>query len=357
MALPFKLDPESPKRTAEDDPFLEFESERPGMRLSLPARETQLHPETDEPADADSERPHAEGPVRSAINPVAAFAFGVAGLVSAGVSYFQLGQFLANRPAPAATTTSSTTTPGSPAEPPATVTAPVGTARVDVASNPPGAIVSLDGSARGVTPIVLSGLIAGTHEIVISRGGVSVSRTVELANGEARAVSAHLPTGERSTSNGASRPESPAPPTRSAPAASSWMSVDSPIELQVFEDGRLLGSTGDGRVAVPPGIHDFTLVNTLLEYRQALSLTTEAGRTATGSVSLPTGLLSVNALPWAEVWIDGNSAGTTPLAHLTLTIGSHEVVWRHPTLGDRRQTVVVKARTPARAGVDFTRDR
>ena len=70
---------------------------------------------------------------------------------------------------------------------------------------------------------------------------------------------------------------------------------------------------------------------------------------------MPTGYLSLNALPWAEVWVDGNAVGTTPLANLSLPIGSHEVLWRHPTLGDRRQLVIVKAKTPARAGVDFTR--
>jgi hypothetical protein len=60
-------------------------------------------------------------------------------------------------------------------------------------------------------------------------------------------------------------------------------------------------------------------------------------------------------LPWADVSVDGQSVGTTPLANLVVPIGSHEVVWLHPQLGERRQTVAVTAQAPARVGVDFTK--
>jgi serine/threonine-protein kinase len=64
--------------------------------------------------------------------------------------------------------------------------------------------------------------------------------------------------------------------------------------------------------------------------------------------------LSVNALPWAEVEIDGQPVGTTPLANLSLPIGSHEIVWKHPERGERRRTVAITASSPARIGVDFS---
>jgi serine/threonine-protein kinase len=69
---------------------------------------------------------------------------------------------------------------------------------------------------------------------------------------------------------------------------------------------------------------------------------------------MPNGSLSINALPWAEVYIDGEYAGTTPLGNVAVAIGSHDVVWRHPELGERRGTVSVPANTPARIGVDFS---
>jgi serine/threonine-protein kinase len=80
-----------------------------------------------------------------------------------------------------------------------------------------------------------------------------------------------------------------------------------------------------------------------------------AGSTATASVELPNGTLSVNALPWAEVTIAGKPVGTTPLGNLSVPIGSHEIVFRHPQLGEQRRTVKVTATTPARVGVDLNK--
>ncbi|MEO7891202.1 MAG: hypothetical protein ABIW19_14480 [Vicinamibacterales bacterium] len=65
------------------------------------------------------------------------------------------------------------------------------------------------------------------------------------------------------------------------------------------------------------------------------------------------GRLSINAKPWADVWVDGQLVGTTPLANLRVPVGGHEVLWRHPQLGERRATVHVGTDTPARSAVDL----
>jgi hypothetical protein len=64
-------------------------------------------------------------------------------------------------------------------------------------------------------------------------------------------------------------------------------------------------------------------------------------------------LLFVNARPWADVWIDGQPAGTTPLANLRVTLGAHEIVWKHPHLGERRQQVTVTRESPTRIGMNL----
>jgi hypothetical protein len=51
--------------------------------------------------------------------------------------------------------------------------------------------------------------------------------------------------------------------------------------------------------------------------------------------------VSINAVPWADVLVDGSAAGQTPLANVSLPIGPHEIVFRHPQLGERKRTVVV----------------
>ena len=63
--------------------------------------------------------------------------------------------------------------------------------------------------------------------------------------------------------------------------------------------------------------------------------------------------LSINARPWAEAWIDGERVGETPIGTLMRPIGRHEVVLRHPELGERRVPVVITLAQPARVSVDF----
>ena len=69
----------------------------------------------------------------------------------------------------------------------------------------------------------------------------------------------------------------------------------------------------------------------------------------------PLGRISVNAEPWAEVWIDNQSVGETPLAHLEVPVGEHEVIFRHPEFGERRQQVIVRADGVTRASTTFDR--
>jgi hypothetical protein len=136
-------------------------------------------------------------------------------------------------------------------------------------------------------------------------------------------------------------------------AVGGYIALSVPFEVQVLEGGRLIGTSSSERLMVPTGRHDLELVNTALQYRSTLTVTVDAGKTASPTVAIPEGTLSVNALPWADVSIDGRAAGQTPLANIKLPIGTHEVVLRHPQLGERRQRISVTAETPARVGVNF----
>ena len=63
--------------------------------------------------------------------------------------------------------------------------------------------------------------------------------------------------------------------------------------------------------------------------------------------------MAVNAIPWAEVLVDGNRVGETPIGSIAVPIGTHEVVFRHPELGERRMTVTVTTGEPVKVGVDL----
>jgi serine/threonine-protein kinase len=137
-------------------------------------------------------------------------------------------------------------------------------------------------------------------------------------------------------------------------ATSGQVSVQSPIDLEIFVDGTKVGVSSTS-VRLPAGRHTLDLLNAALEFRTSVSVEIPAGGNASAVVTVPKGKLSINALPWADVALDGRPIGQTPLANLDVPIGTHEVIWRHPQLGERRQTVVVKAQTPTNVGMDLNR--
>jgi len=90
-----------------------------------------------------------------------------------------------------------------------------------------------------------------------------------------------------------------------------------------------------------------------LGYREARVMRVEPGRTVSLAIELPQGTLALNATPWAEVWVDGQRVGDTPIGNLAVTIGPHEVIFRHPELGERRHAITVTTNLPGRLSVDL----
>ena len=60
-------------------------------------------------------------------------------------------------------------------------------------------------------------------------------------------------------------------------------------------------------------------------------------------------------MPWALAFVDGAPAGETPIANMQVPIGPHEILLRHPQLGERRASVTVTSRETAKVGVDLER--
>lgn len=149
--------------------------------------------------------------------------------------------------------------------------------------------------------------------------------------------------------------------TPAAPAATSTpggrfggVKITAPAELQVFENGAFLGTTS-GPIALAEGSHSLDVVNDALGYRAKQTVVVKGGQMATFAITLPQGRLNINAAPWANVWIDGNAAGETPLANVVLPIGTHDILFRHPQLGEQRLSAVVKADGVTRVSASFQR--
>ena len=123
--------------------------------------------------------------------------------------------------------------------------------------------------------------------------------------------------------------------------------------MQVYEDGALVGTSEMSRILLRAGRHELTLVNDALGYRITRTLRISPDETTSVELTPPMGMLSINASPWAEVFINGQRAGETPIGNYPLPIGQHEVLFRHPDLGEQRKTVTVGVEGPVRVGVDM----
>ena len=206
--------------------------------------------------------------------------------------------------------------------------------KLNIRTDPPGATVTIDGQRRGVSPLLIEGLTPGTHVVGLQNTLSSVTEQVTIQAGATASLVVPL----------------------SAPQGvpvSGWVSVNSPVEMQLFEDGRLVGSSRSDRVMMSVGDHSLQLVNETLGYRLSRTVNVAPGRVTSMRIDPPKGTLALNASPWAEVWVDGDRVGDTPMGNISLQIGSHDVLFRHPELGEQRHTVTVTMNGPARLSVDM----
>ena len=204
-----------------------------------------------------------------------------------------------------------------------------------VQSDPAGARVTVDGVDYGPAPASVPNLAPGEHEVVLqAEGGTPVKQKVLIQAGVTSSVLAPVS-------------------TATAGPVSGWLSVKAPVAIEVRENGRLIGTTDADRIMMAAGRHDLELVNDTLGYRATRSIQMPPGKVTPLTLEMPQGVINVNASPWAEVWIDGRRAGETPMANLPIAIGPHEVVFRHPQLGEKRQAVSVTLKAPVRLSMDM----
>ena len=208
----------------------------------------------------------------------------------------------------------------------------VSTGGLQVQTDPPGQAVFLDDVRRGSSPLTIANLAPGDHRLLVTSDAGSYRRTVAIKAGETTTVVV--------------APQVPA-------VAAGWLRVASPIVLQLRSRGDLIGNSETDRVMLPTGEHDIELVNESLGFSRTQRVSIASGRTAEIKIAVPNGRLSINAVPWAEVWINGEALGQTPLANITRPIGTYRVTLRHPQFGERQATVTVSSRETARLGVDM----
>jgi len=204
-----------------------------------------------------------------------------------------------------------------------------------IQSDPAGAKVLVDGVAHGVAPVSVTDLSPGEHDVVLqAEGGAPVRQHVVIQAGVTSSVLAPVA-------------------TASAGPVSGWLTVKSAVAMEIREGGRLIGTTDTDRIMLTAGRHELEIVNETIGFRANRVVVVPPGKVAALGLDMPQGAINLNASPWAEVFIDGRRVGETPIGNLPITIGPHEVVFRNPQLGEKRQAVSVTLGAPVRLSVDM----
>jgi hypothetical protein len=196
-----------------------------------------------------------------------------------------------------------------------------------VKSTPAGAQVIVDGKPRGVTPLTITNLNPGRHEVAIKSDAGTVQRTVTVAADQTAEIDESIFSG--------------------------WLAVYAPFDLAIVEKGTVLRPNERNQVMLAAGTHELRLVNQALAFEDVRHVDVKPGELTIVRLTPPPSTLTVTASEAAEVWLDGVRVGETPLDAVSAPLGAHEVVVRRATGTERRFTVTI-GRTPFTLHVDFT---
>ena len=213
--------------------------------------------------------------------------------------------------------------------------------------------------------VVVLALIAGVEAGIIARLSRAIWLTPQptIVAEPTASVDGGMPVSSRSSQTGSlqltvapdlnwvrvtSAPSAGVVGVKSTTPPTGTIRISSPIELKVLEGSKVLGSVPGAGLNVPAGRHDIELVNVALGYRLRQVLEVEAGQTVSIHVTPPPGSVTIDASPWAEVSIDGQAIGRTPLGPLPLSPGEHLVTFQHPAGGSDRQRITVKSEAKMR---------
>jgi hypothetical protein len=136
------------------------------------------------------------------------------------------------------------------------------------------------------------------------------------------------------------------------PLYSGFVAISIPFVVDVAENGKVVGTSENQQIIMTPGRHELRLSNDDLGYRVTQTVEVVSGEVARVELD-PKATVNINAVPWAEVFIDGQKVGETPLANVPIRLGVREIVFRNSQYPDKKQTVTINAGSSATISIDF----
>jgi hypothetical protein len=206
----------------------------------------------------------------------------------------------------------------------------------------PWANVMLDGAEVGFTPIVKTRLFPGRHTV-----------TLKTTDGRKRSFKISLKPGEhgRVFGNFDEEPEADEIPQTGGPAVKPQygeLTINSSPWAKLSVDGEPVGNTPIIGLKLEAGSHRLTLetadgkrkeLNVTIRANQQLKKIVRFPGAATVAAARPPletakktdpGFLSINSIPWANVFVDGKPVGTTPISRIKLQPGAHQISFESP---------------------------
>jgi hypothetical protein len=169
---------------------------------------------------------------------------------------------------------------------------------------------------------------AGRHTVMIQSSAGVVQRVIAVAPGTATEINESIFSG--------------------------WVVVYAPFEITLAEGTRVLRLDDRGEIMLPAGPHELRLFNRALGFEEVRRVDLKPGDRATLSVQPQRTTIAVTANEPAEIWLDGVRVGSTPLVGAPVDVGTHELVVRRASGGDRRMTITATVQ-PVTINVDFSR--
>jgi serine/threonine protein kinase len=203
---------------------------------------------------------------------------------------------------------------------------PVVTIAIPVSTDPPGAAVTVDGTAvAGVTPLTVNVDPAREHRIAVRLDGHAAQEVRLEAGAIARDVRLAL------------EPSGPA----------GRVAISAPYPIDVVWRGKVLGHGPSPEVTVPAGKQQLTLVSGTYFLRTTVNV--DVKPPAVAALSAPAlGKINIRANPDnCQVFIDGSFVEYPPILDRAIVVGEHKVAFKWPDGSHQEETVEVKRGAPA----------
>jgi hypothetical protein len=131
-----------------------------------------------------------------------------------------------------------------------------------------------------------------------------------------------------------------------------WLALYSPFDVVITEHGKALAPDERLQLLLSPGEHNLRIGNFSLGYDDTRRVVIKPGAVTALSITPPKSTLTVTANSPSQVWMDGKLLGDTPLDAAPIDLGTHTVVVKRATGGERQIPVTITVK-PLDLNVEF----